>query len=50
MSKKRVTITIESELYNKLRKTQSARIAKTNESMSLSQTIEEVLEKGFTND
>jgi len=47
MSKKRVTITIASELYNKLRKTQSARIAKTNESMSLSQTIEEILTKGI---
>jgi len=47
MSKKRVTITISSELYNKLRKKQSAKIAETNESMSLSQTIEEVLERGF---
>jgi len=47
MGKKRVTITIDSDLYNKLRKLQSARIANTNESMSLSRTIEEVLRRGW---
>ena len=45
--KNHITITLESELYNILRKKQTARNAETNESMSFSQTIEEILTKGI---
>jgi len=43
MAKKRVTVTIDSDVYTKLRSIQSDKIKKTNDSMSLSETINDAL-------
>ncbi len=45
--KRRVTITLEQETYDILRQKQSAKIAETKETHTLSSTIEEILYKGF---
>jgi len=47
MVKKRVTITLDEELYNALRQKQAEQISKTNDSNSLSQQINIVLREGF---
>ncbi len=45
--KRRVTITLEDETYKILREKQSERIRETNETHTMSSTIEEILYKGF---
>ncbi len=45
--KKRITITLEDETYKILRGKQSERIRETNETHTMSSTIEEILYKGF---
>jgi len=47
MSKKRITIMIDSELLVKLRIIQSKQIRKTNSSISLSKVIDELLTKAI---
>ncbi len=47
MVKQRITITIDSDLVKKLRMKQANKIKKTNESVSLSQMIDEMLKKGL---
>jgi len=47
MVKRRITITIDSDLVKKLRMIQANKIKKTKESVSLSQMIDEILRKGL---
>jgi len=47
MAKQRITITIDSDLFKKLRMKQANKIKKTKESVSLSQMIDEILRKGL---
>ncbi len=47
MVKERITMTIDSDLYKKLRIKQANNIEKTERAVSLSQMINEILKKGL---
>ena len=47
MVKQRITMTIDSDLYKKLRGKQANQIEKTERGVSLSQMISEILKKGL---
>ncbi len=47
MVKQRITMTIDSDLYRKLRRKQANQIEKTERGVSLSQMISDILKKGL---
>jgi len=47
MVKQRITMTIDTDLYKKLRRKQANQIEKTERSVSLSQMISEILKTGL---
>ncbi len=47
MVKQRITMTIDSDLYKKLRRKQANQIEKTERGVSLSQMISDILKKGL---
>jgi len=47
MTRKRITIMMDAEIYNKLRTIQSTQIKKTNNSVSFSNVVEQMLVKSI---